>query len=126
MDDTAKFLKKVDIFSLLTVAEIKNIGDGDVTQVNWSISIVGGILDRIDIFDIGTIDSLEAGGLESIQTDTSVRGLGRVRIIVSAEGAEKTEGEKTDESYDTGYHIITFEQKAGIDQDYRSGNSASQ
>lgn len=71
-------------------AEIKNIGDGDVTQVNWSISIVGGILDRIDIFDIGTIDSLDAGGLESIQTNTSVRGLGRVKIIVSAEGAEKT------------------------------------
>ncbi len=39
--------------------DIKNIGNQDAESVNWSISVTGGILKRIDLHSTGTITGSE-------------------------------------------------------------------
>ena len=67
---------------------IKNVGDADATDVNWSISVTGGILGRIDILTEDAIASLAVGEEVSVSTDGFIFGLGSIDIVVSASCAE--------------------------------------
>ncbi len=52
-------------------AEIKNVGLGDATDVEWSISVTGNaILKTINMTGNGTIAELFGSGLEIVRTDT--------------------------------------------------------
>jgi len=77
-----------DLFYIDT--DISNEGDADATDVEWSITIVGGILGLIDVTTEGTIDSLVIGDEVSIKTEEMVFGLGPVDITVTADIAVKS------------------------------------
>lgn len=66
-------------------AEIKNIGDQDAQSVNWSISVEGGILKRIDERTSGTITILSTQAATTVITDRIPLGLGRLEITVTVE-----------------------------------------
>jgi hypothetical protein len=81
----------------LIQAVIENIGDGDATNVNWSISVKGGIIGGIDVSAGGIIETSEPRSEELVNTDAEIRGLGLVDIAVSAECNEGSSDEKTAE-----------------------------
>jgi hypothetical protein len=66
-------------------AEISNIGDQDATSINWSISITGGILKRIDLRSTGTLSTLSAQSGTMVITGRIPLGLGRLEITVTVE-----------------------------------------
>jgi hypothetical protein len=68
-------------------ADIRNIMDQDVRSVNWSISVVGGILKRIDIRSTGTINTLSMQSGITVMTDRIPLGLGRLEITVTVEAS---------------------------------------
>jgi hypothetical protein len=65
--------------------EIKNTGDGDATNVHWSISVKGGIAGKIDVTTTGVLTSLPATGTATVQTDKSLFGLGTLTIKLAAD-----------------------------------------
>jgi len=66
-------------------ADIKNVGDQDAESLNWSISVTGGILKRIDLRSTGSITSLSTQSETTIITDRIPLGLGRLEITVTVE-----------------------------------------
>ena len=67
--------------------EVKNIGDADATSVSWSISVKGGILNRINVTTTGIISSLAASGTQTVQTDKFIFGIGALTIQLTAGSA---------------------------------------
>jgi len=74
-------------------AEIKNTGEADVNDVNWNISLEGGLI-ILGRQANGTLPSISAGGVE-IVTDRPVFGLGRVQITVTADAPNAPPATKT-------------------------------
>lgn len=70
-------------------ADIKNVGDGDALDVEWSISVTGGNFGRINVFSQGDINRLGAGDMETVSSDP-VLGLGDITVKVTVNGLEKT------------------------------------
>jgi hypothetical protein len=70
--------------------EIKNNGNADATNVHWNISITGGLLGMINVQDLGTIPTLGIGKSVIVQTVTPIHGLGKVKITIHADQAERT------------------------------------
>lgn len=70
-------------------ARIINVGDADVSDIEWTISVYGR---RIDVSSAGTIETLEEGHSEPIFTPPKsiVRRFGRVKIFVTATVGEDT------------------------------------
>jgi hypothetical protein len=66
-------------------ADIRNIGDKDAESVNWSISVTGGILKRIDLRSTGTINTLSTQSEITVITDRIPLGLGRLEITVTVQ-----------------------------------------
>lgn len=71
-------------------ADIKNIGDQNARSVNWSISVEGGLLKRIDLYSTGTITTLSVQSITTVITDRIPLGFGRldITVIVEASGIE--------------------------------------
>jgi hypothetical protein len=65
--------------------EVKNIGDADATNVAWSISVKGGILNRINVTTTSNITTLAANGTVTVQTDKFIFGLGKLTIELTAD-----------------------------------------
>jgi len=70
-------------------AEILNIGDTDISDINWSFSISGGFLGRINATNTGIISFLGSKEAEVIRSDP-VFGFGRITIRVTANNVDKT------------------------------------
>ncbi len=70
-------------------AVIKNTGNGDATDVDWSIKLTGGLI-ILGKETTGTIASLPAGGEETI-TSRLILGLGATTITVTADSAIKNQ-----------------------------------
>jgi len=66
-------------------AEIRNNGNQDAQSINWSISVTGGILKRIDLLSTGTINILSTQSGTTVTTDRIPLGLGRLEITVTAQ-----------------------------------------
>jgi hypothetical protein len=66
-------------------ADIKNIGDQDAESVNWSITVTGGILKRIDVRCTGTINTLTTQSTSTVKTDRIPLGFGRLEITVTVD-----------------------------------------
>jgi len=65
------------------VLEIVNIEEVNLSEVNWSVSIIGGILNRINHTVFGVIPTIESGDIEQIGP-ISLFGFGKILITVSA------------------------------------------
>lgn len=70
------------------VVDIKNIGDVDARTVNWSVTVNGGILKRIDHRSSGIIATLPKGATATIVTDRIPLGFGRLGITVTVETSQ--------------------------------------
>lgn len=84
-------------------ANIANTGDAPATDVEWTISVTGGILKLIDKQFTGTVSSIDVDADEDIKSGL-IFGLGKIAITVSAECAEGVDDEATGE----GTQIIIF------------------
>ena len=89
---TAPIIQIGDITSGLTniQSQILNIGGAEATQIPWTITIQGGILNLIDSTTEGAIATLPISGEEPIQSTGLVFGLGKVMITVTAGPTTKT------------------------------------
>jgi len=67
--------------------DVVNSGTGEATDVDWSISVKGGLLGRINVTTTGTIASLGAGITQTVQTDKFIFGLGALTIQLTAGSA---------------------------------------
>jgi len=72
-------------------AVIENVGDKVATNVEWLISIKGGILRGINITSSGQIDVLEACDSKQVFTDKFIIGFGGIGITVSASAEDVKE-----------------------------------
>jgi len=89
-------------------ASIKNTGESSVSLVNWSISVTGGALKRIDAKANGKLVYLDTGESAPISTAkrSIKRGFGRISITVTAIVGEDT-FELTAKGFVFGRIIIT-------------------
>jgi outer membrane protein assembly factor BamB len=62
-------------------AEVKNIGDIDISNISWTISAIGGILGMISRTPTGTIPSLGANESKIIRA-LPIFGMGEIQVIV--------------------------------------------
>ncbi len=68
---------------------IKNNGTSDASNVEWQISVKGGIIGLIDFTEIGTIDSIAPG--QSVKVGTRIFfGFGKIEITVKIGEATET------------------------------------
>jgi len=65
-------------------ATLDNSGDENITDINWSITIKGGLLNRVNFTTRGTIELLEAQASALLFTKGIIVGFGKVTITVSA------------------------------------------
>lgn len=70
------------------VVDIKNIGDMDARTVNWTATVKGGILKRIDHRSSGSITTLPKGSTATVVTDRIPLGFGRLEITVTVETSQ--------------------------------------
>lgn len=74
-------------------ADITNAGEFDLSDVEWSISVTGGILHRINVSSEGIIENLAAGETVTVQTNETIFGLGKIDISATADlGIETRQG----------------------------------
>jgi thiol-disulfide isomerase/thioredoxin len=71
-------------------ATIKNIGASELANVDWSITVKGGLIGFINVESTGTINALAAGDEASVNTDKMIFGLGKIDITVTANEATLT------------------------------------
>lgn len=62
---------------------IDNSGEASATNVQWTMSVTGGILGKINVQKTGTIPTLAVGGSETIKSGL-ILGLGSITVAVSA------------------------------------------
>jgi hypothetical protein len=65
-------------------AVIENTGDAAATDVAWTLSVTGGILNLINVAKSGTIPNLDPGASETI-TSGLFFGLGSIQIAITAD-----------------------------------------
>ena len=70
---------------------IRNVGDGDAYDVNWSFDVDGGIFGFIDYHIGGSVDILSAGNETSVETFKSPIGFGKIvmNVRVAASNIEE-------------------------------------
>jgi hypothetical protein len=75
-------------------ADIQNIGSLNATEVNCSISVVGGILGFINIFDEETLETLAIEEKKTVTAD-KIFGLGKITVTVTASAPSSNIATKT-------------------------------
>jgi hypothetical protein len=73
-------------------AIVDNTGDINASDIDWTIIVQGGILGFINVTTEGTIDTLDVGGTEAVQTDKFILGLGKANVTIEATYATTWEG----------------------------------
>jgi len=87
-------------FNSITLT-VNNELESELTDIDWNITVTGGILKTVDIYSNGTIDSIESEGSTSISTGQLGLGIGKVTVEVKLDAA----GEDLVESKHTGFMI---------------------
>ncbi len=71
--------------------QITNTGTGDqTTPFDWSITVTGGILHKINVSSNGTIPSLNKSASVTVKTDKFIFGWGSINVQCTAKAASKT------------------------------------
>jgi hypothetical protein len=74
-------------------ASVTNNGNVTATDVEWSITVNGGMLGKINISSSGIIESLAAGDTITVQPENeTIFGLGKVTIVVTVQYTEAWTG----------------------------------
>lgn len=68
--------------------ELINSGEDEINNVEWEISITGGLLNNLDIFNQGIVDSIESGESVFISSDFII-GFGEIKIRIIVGGQDK-------------------------------------
>jgi len=71
-------------------AEILSTGEADAKDIEWTMTVTGGILNRINITTTGTIDTLPTGSMMVINTEDPIYGLGNVDITITVTAPNTT------------------------------------
>ena len=74
--------------------EIKNVGTVSASHILWSIAVQGGILKKINVSASGMIPTLAAGATETVSTNKTILGLGKIDIRVTLSADYVTPMEK--------------------------------
>ena len=69
---------------------LKNAGTVELTNVNWSISVKGGLFGFINVQSNGIIDALAVNEEVFVKTNKGIFGLGKISIIVIVDQTTKT------------------------------------
>jgi len=85
-------------------ATIKNVGEVDATDVEWKITVRGGILDRIDVNTEG--DASELAVDDSIIVRQIAFGLGNIDIRVTAEASNAEKVTKKATAFVIGIFVL--------------------
>jgi len=72
--------------------EIENVGEVNASDVDWSISVNGGLLGLINVSTDGSIVTFTVGDTETVQTEKFIFGLGTVNITIDVKYAETWTG----------------------------------
>jgi hypothetical protein len=71
-------------------ANIKNVGEVEVTNLSWSISAIGGIVGRINVTTSGVIPVLSIGEDNEMESAGIIFGFGKIDINIKADQTMKT------------------------------------
>jgi len=71
-------------------ASVTNIDTEDLPELEWSISVTGGLLHKINVTTTGVMNGLIKGETKTIKTDKLVFGLGKINVAVSVDLGVKT------------------------------------
>ncbi len=85
---------------------IENDGDVDIEDVEWSISIEGGMLGMINITSEDDIDEIKAEDSETVCTDGFIMGFGKVKIKIIAEADDVDKVTKSADGFVFGMFVI--------------------
>ncbi len=66
-------------------ATITNTGDKEVPDINWGITVKGGLLGLINVQSTGIVDALAAGEDVTVTTTKMIFGIGKITITVTAD-----------------------------------------
>jgi len=87
----------IEVFGGIGIsATITNTGDAPATDVNWTITVTGGIFDRVNVEVTDIIASLEVDDEVTITTGVFF-GLGPIEVTVEARCTEGSSDEKMTE-----------------------------
>ena len=86
-------------------ADIKNIGEGPATDVEYTMTVQGGILGRIDKSVTGTAAELAPNGVAAVSSGL-IFGLGKITIEITANAANAVEVTETLEGTVLGILVI--------------------
>ena len=64
-------------------ADLQNVGEKEAKNVEWSISVTGGILKNVNVSATGTAATLATGGILPMGTPMFI-GFGRINIVIAA------------------------------------------
>lgn len=108
-------LKEINISSVsheknIIIATIQNIGFEELNSLQWSISVRGGVLNRINITTSDIIDTLLVGDTTDVAIDRSMFGLGRIQITVTAVASETDSVTTTRSGFILGPWILYMEE----------------
>jgi len=67
---------------------IENTGDYKFITLEWSISVIGGVLGKIDVKESGFITMFDIATIEISKTGKFIFGLGKIDITIDADYAE--------------------------------------
>ena len=71
-------------------ADVSNIGDNDANNVQWSITVTGGLLKMVNKTATGTVATLAAGISTPISSGTFI-GFGKINIAITAKAQNSLE-----------------------------------
>jgi len=71
-------------------AELFSTGEADAEDIEWTITVTGGIFNRINVTTTGTIDNLATGSMMVINTEDPIYGLGNVDITITVTAPNTT------------------------------------
>lgn len=87
-------------------ADIKNVGDADASDVEWTISVRGGLIGIIDVQTQGTMLSLAVEQKTRVNTDFPILGFGLIDITVTAETDGSPQVQESAKAFILLYFII--------------------
>ncbi len=87
-------------------ADITNIGTNEAKHINWTISVKGGILKRIDVHSSGSVAILAVDSGTTVMTERIPIGLGRLEITVTAESAGGQQVTQTAKGFKLFFFVI--------------------